>query len=247
MTLAFRETETSDPWRWTFRVPVEGPDLTCVAVTVDDAEGNKDRRIGWEDAGRKVRFGVGLFNKGTQKAANLKVSVTTSDASVELVKGSLAFGTVPLADLYQPKDKLFELKLAADYDGHPVAFDLTMEDDRGSKWTGRIVFTVPPAPPMLLKADAGVRSATVTWIPGGSAGVVGYHVFRGTSEKGPFVRITEQPVKGATRYPDTTVKPATAYWYAVTSVTADGLESRMSAPARAHTLSPLPKEKGGER
>ncbi len=242
--LSWREAEGADPWTWTFRQAVEGPHVTCGAVAVDDGEGNKDKRIGWEDAGKKVRFAVGLFNKGTKKAGGLKVTIATEDPSVTIVKGEVPFGTLPIDDLVLAKDKPFELQLAADYDGHPLAFSVTMEDDRKSKWTGRLVFTVPPAPPVLLKADAGLKSVTLTWVAGGTPGVVGYHVHRGTSEKGPFARLTEQPIKGGTRYPDTAVKPSSTYWYAVTSVTADGLEGRMSAPEKAHTLSPLPKEKG---
>lgn len=240
--LSFQAASGGDPWTWTFRQPIEGPSVTCCAVTVDDAEGNRDRRVGWEDAGKRLRFSIGLYNSGTQKAAGLSITATTADPSVTLVKGTIAFGALPIEEPVHPKDKTFEFQLADDYDGHPVAFVLAIEDARRNRWEGRLVFTVPPAPPLLPHAECGVKRVAVSWVSGGSPGVTGYHVYRGTAEKGPFARLTEQPVR-ATRFPDPTVKPMTAYYYAVSAVTADGLESRLSAPVRAHTLSPLPRGK----
>ncbi len=244
-TLRFHAGE--ETWAWTYRQPVEGPALVCVAVAIDDSDGNRDRRIGWEDAGKRIRFSLGFYNGGTQEARGVKVVATTDDPAVTLVQGSVALGSVALEDLVQPKDRVFEFRLSPDYDGHAIAFRLAAEDERRNRWESRLVFTIPPAPPILLVAESGVRTLTLSWTPGGSDGVVGYHVYRAPSDKGPFVRLTEQPLKGSMRYPDATVKPATAYAYAVTSVTADGLESRLSAPVLAFTLSRLPKGKEGAK
>jgi hypothetical protein len=241
--LTFKLEAAPDPWTWTFRQPVEGPALSVAAVMVDDAEGNKDKRVGWEDAGKKLKFSIGLYNGGTQKALGVKIVASTTDPSVTLSKPEITFGAVTLEDVVLAKDKTFEFTLAADYDGHPIAFALAIEDDRKNKWEGRLVFTVPPAPPILVHAEAGLKSVAVGWAPSGSPGVVGYHVYRCASEKGPFTKLTEQPVKGATRFPDITVKPMSTYFYVVTSVTADGLESRYSGIARGFTLTPLPKMK----
>ncbi len=243
--LKFTLAGSPDPWVWTFRQPVEGPSLAIAAVAVDDADGNKDKRVGWEDAGKKLKFSIGLYNSGTQKAVGVKIVASSTDPSVTVTKPDVAFGAVTLEDVVHPKDRQFEFTLAADYDGHPVAFALAIEDDRKNKWEGRLVFTVPPAPPVLVRTEPGLKSIAVGWTPSGSAGVVGYHVYRAASEKGPFTRLTDQPVKGATRFPDSTVKPMASYVYVVTCVTADGLESRYSEPARGFTLTPLPKTKEG--
>jgi hypothetical protein len=234
-------------WTWTYRQPVEGPSLTCVAVAVDDTDGNRDRRIGWEDAGKRIRFSVGLYNGGTQAASGVKVVATTSDPAVKLLKNNVLLSAVAMEDVAHPKDKTFEFQLAPDYDGHAIAFDLAIEDSRRNRWAGRLVFTTPPAPPILLVAEAGARHVTLSWTPGGSDGVVGYHVYRAANARGPWTRLCERPLRGATRFPDPTVKPATAYVYAVTSVTADGLESRYSAPVQAFTLSKLPKRRDVEK
>ncbi len=244
-TLRFSAGE--DAWTWTYRQPVEGPALTCVAVAVDDSDGNRDKRVGWEDAGRKIRFALGLYNSGTQEARGVRVVATTDDPAVTLLEGTVALGTVALEDVTQPKGRAIAFQLAPDYDGHAIAFRLAIEDDRRNRWDGRLVFTIPPAPPILPVAEAGVRSVMLSWSPGGSDGVVGYHVYRAPTGKGPWTRLTEQPLRGATRYPDAAVKPATAYEYVVTSVTADGLESRYSASVRSFTLSRLPKTKGGQK
>lgn len=238
-TLRFK---ANDVWTWTYRQPVEGPSLTCVAVTIDDTEGNRDKRIGWEDAGKKVRFSVGLYNGGTQGASGVKVVATTSDPAVTLLKDTVALGAVAIEDVVHP-NRMFEFQLAPDYDGHAIAFGLAIEDGRKNRWAGRLEFTTPPAPPILPLAELGVRRVMLSWTPGGSDGVVGYHVYRAASERGPWTRLTERPLRGATRFPDTTVKPASAYAYAVTSVTADGLESRYSAPVLVSTLSPLPRRR----
>ncbi len=237
-------------WSWTFRAPVEGASVSLGACTVDDVDGNNDKRVGWEDAGKRIRFTVGLFNGGTQPSTGLKLSITTADPAVTLTKGSITFGTLGLQDLVQPKDRPFEFQLAADYDGHAIEFVLSMEDDGKNRWTAKMLFTVPPAPPLLVRGESRLKSAVLSWTPGGSAGVIGYHVYRATSEKGNYERVTELPVRNATRYPDSGLKPATAYWYVVRAVTADGLESRGSIPVRAHTLTPLPKgaeKPAGER
>ncbi len=231
-----------EAWAWTYRQPVEGPSLTCVAVAVDDADGNRDKRIGWEDAGKRIRFSVGLYNGGTQAATGVKVVATTSDPAVTLLKDAVSLGAVALEEVAHP-NRTFEFQLAPDYDGHAITFGLAIEDARKNRWAGRLQFTTPPAPPILLVAEAGVRHVTLSWTPGGSDGVVGYHVYRAASARGPWTRLTERPLRGAMRFPDATVKPATEYAYAVTSVTADGLESRHSAPVAAVTLSKLPKRR----
>jgi len=230
-------------WTWTYRQPVEGPSLTCVAVTVDDSDGNRDKRIGWEDAGKKIRFSIGLYNSGTQNASGVKVVATTSDPAVTLLKDTIPAGTIALEEVAQPRHSI-EFQLAPDYDGHAITFDLAIEDSRENRWAGRLEFTTPPAPPLLPVAETGLRRVTLSWTPGGSEGVVGYHVYRAARARGPWTRLTDRPVRGATRYPDATVKPATAYFYVVTSVTADGLESRYSEPVEATTLSPLPRRRG---
>jgi hypothetical protein len=245
-TLSLKVASAPDPWLWTFRQPVEGPALAIAAVAVDDSEGNKDKRVGWEDAGKKIRFSLGLYNSGTQKASGVKIVASSTDPSVTVTKPEVAFGAVTLEDIVHPKEKQFEFTLAADYDGHPLAFALAIEDDRKNKWEGHLLFTVPPAPPLQVRAEPGLKSIAVEWTPSGSPGVVGYHVYRAATEKGPFTRLTENPVKGATRFPDSTVKPMSAYAYVVTCVTADGLESRYSAAAKGFTLSPLPKIKEGK-
>jgi len=230
-------------WTWTYRQPVEGPSLTCVTVAVDDADGNHDKRIGWEDAGKKIRFSIGLYNGGTQNASGVKAIATTSDPAVTLLRDTIAVGTIAIEEVSHPS-RAFEFQLAPDYDGHAIAFALAIEDGRKNRWAGRLEFTVPPAPPILPVAEAGLRHVMLSWTPGGSDGVVGYHVYRAATARGPWTRLTERPIRGATRYPDTTVKPATGYAYVVTSVTADGLESRYSAPVSAFTPSPLPRRRG---
>lgn len=243
-TLSLSERGGQDPWRWTYAVPMDGPNPSCVACAVDDAAGNKDGRIGWEDAGKRIRFTLGIFNRGTRDARSLRGSVSTKDPAVRILKDAAAFGNVPPQDLVARKDP-FEIELADGYDGHPIELSLSMEDARGSRWEGTLLFTVPPPPPILVRTDASARSVTVSWTASGSGAVAGYHVYRASSERGTLARLTEQPVRNRTSFRDLKVRPGGSYFYAVRAVTPEGLESAPSALARAFTLTPLPRPAGG--
>ena len=99
--------------------------------------------------------------------------------------------------------------------------------------------SIPPAPPILLEHTAGTSYVVLTWRPGGTPGVHGYNVYRGSRQKGPFKKLTDKPVRGMTVFRDKEVKPCKEYYYVVTSVTAEGMESAPSKPHLVRTLSAL--------
>ena len=67
----------------------------------------------------------------------------------------------------------------------------------------------------------------LSWVASPSAGVVGYNVYRSTVSGGPYAKLVSSPVSG-TSYSDQTVQSGVQYYYVVTSVTADQLESTYS-------------------
>ena len=74
------------------------------------------------------------------------------------------------------------------------------------------------------------HSVDLSWVPGdGSA--VGYNVFRGTANGGPYQTLTTMDAE--TNYIDDTVDSGTTYYYVVTEVNALGQQSAYSNVAKA--------------
>ena len=76
------------------------------------------------------------------------------------------------------------------------------------------------------------HSVALAWNASNSSGVVGYHVYRGTASGGPYTKLTPSAIS-ETRYTDTSVEAGRTYYYVVTSVDSDGLESSHSNQASA--------------
>lgn len=72
----------------------------------------------------------------------------------------------------------------------------------------------------------GLHSVVLTWNPSSSM-VVGYNVYRSTSNSGLFVRLSSSVVPGTT-YTDLTVQAGAKYFYVATAVDATGIESMFS-------------------
>jgi hypothetical protein len=80
------------------------------------------------------------------------------------------------------------------------------------------------------------HSATVTWAPSASP-VFGHNVYRATAQFGPYTRLTATPLT-STQYTDISVQPGQTYFYWVTAVDANTIESVFSLPVQA--IIPLP-------
>jgi fibronectin type 3 domain-containing protein len=83
---------------------------------------------------------------------------------------------------------------------------------------------------------AGAHSTDLTWDP--SQGVViGYDVYRGTTKGGPYTQIN--PVLDAsTNYTDSTVSAGATYYYVVTAVDANNMQSAYSNEVKVVIPSP---------
>jgi hypothetical protein len=94
-------------------------------------------------------------------------------------------------------------------------------------------------------ADKRVKN-TAHWTTASEEENFGYDVFRGTSEKGPFVKLTKQPILGHGTtdethdysFADDTIDPCKDYWYYVESIATDGAREKFTpvfhAPAKRH-------------
>lgn len=89
-------------------------------------------------------------------------------------------------------------------------------------------------------------SNTAQWTTASEDENFGYDVYRAEAEKGPFARLTKQPVLGngttaethKYQYVDADIDPCKEYWYYVESITNDGQREKFTdvfhAPAKRH-------------
>jgi hypothetical protein len=89
-------------------------------------------------------------------------------------------------------------------------------------------------------------SNTAHWTTASEEENFGYDVYRGDVEKGPFVKLTKQPVLGngttnethKYQYVDDSIDPCRDYWYYVESIASDGRREKFTtvfrAPAKRH-------------
>jgi hypothetical protein len=75
------------------------------------------------------------------------------------------------------------------------------------------------------------RSASLSWNPSTSP-VVGYNVYRGTQSGGPYFKLNSSPQR-TTSFTDSTVQSGATYFYIVTSMNANSVESAYSDEAKA--------------
>ena len=77
---------------------------------------------------------------------------------------------------------------------------------------------------------------TIKWKTATEVDSYGYDVFRGESEGGPFVKLTQTPLPGAGTvdipqsyvFEDDTIAPDTVYYYYVESISMDGTRERLT-------------------
>jgi hypothetical protein len=83
---------------------------------------------------------------------------------------------------------------------------------------------------------AAQHTVELSWSASTST-VTGYNVYRGTQSGGPYVKLSSTPQPGTT-YADSTVQSGTTYFYVVTSVDDNGVESAYSNEATAAVPTP---------
>src|SRR5579859_7457822 len=92
-----------------------------------------------------------------------------------------------------------------------------------------------------LSANAGQSNlvsghdVTLNWNASNSSGVAGYNVYRGAISGGPYTRLNSSAVT-VTSYNDNAVQPGQTYFYVVTSVSLNNVESSYSN----EVMAPIP-------
>jgi hypothetical protein len=87
---------------------------------------------------------------------------------------------------------------------------------------------------------------TARWTTASEEENFGYDVYRGDSENGPFVKLTQQPILGngttlethKYEYADAAIDPCKDYWYYVESIATNGAREKFTpvfhVPAKRH-------------
>jgi hypothetical protein len=100
--------------------------------------------------------------------------------------------------------------------------------------TGSITVTsnASNSPATIVLSGSGISPSTfLTWTASISP-VEGYHVYSGKISDGPYTKLTTSPIP-ATSYVDSTVESGNTYYYVVTAVDSEGIESEYSNMATA--------------
>jgi Abnormal spindle-like microcephaly-assoc'd, ASPM-SPD-2-Hydin len=120
--------------------------------------------------------------------------------------------------------------------GEQVPLNVTFAPASTVSVSGSITVTSDAAnsPMSIAVSGAGLQlashSADLAW--NASSGAVGYNVYRGTVSGGPYASVTSNPVT-TTSFIDANVQVGQTYYYVVTSLNSNGVESAFSNQAAA--------------
>jgi hypothetical protein len=121
--------------------------------------------------------------------------------------------------------------------GETVALSVTFAPAGAGAVTGKVTVVEQPFPHTLGIALSGTgvtpsaHSVTLTW-NASTSNVAGYRAYRATSPSGPYAALSSSP-NPQLRWTDSSVQAGTTYYYVVTAVTADSVESAYSNQAAA--------------
>ncbi|MBW1737327.1 MAG: hypothetical protein JRJ69_07185 [Deltaproteobacteria bacterium] len=95
----------------------------------------------------------------------------------------------------------------------------------------------PPMAPGDLKTEVEGTTVNLSWEKSPEKDAYGYHVYRGLGYKGPFARLTKDPIPAYyTHYKDKNLPLRATFWYYVTAVDTTGNESGPSYTAPANIV-----------
>jgi hypothetical protein len=173
-------------------------------------------------------------NVAVGSSANLSGTLTAGASSI----------TVSSADWngqgYSVSGITFPLSIAA---GASVSFTVTFAPQAAGTIPGTISFAsnASDSPANETFSGNGTQTAGIqhtvdlSWLASGSA-VSGYNVYRGALSGGPYAKLDS--MQPTTTYADSTVHSGTTYYYVVTSVGTDSVESPYSGQVAAVVPSP---------
>lgn len=216
-------------WTETFQLTVHAPEVRSFRHDESEPVGNNDGRPG---VGETVGYTVYLRNQGTGTAHGVTAKLRSYDGLATVIDsvatfGDLAAGAAVAADpvVFQPAS--LAAKLA-----------LVVSDTQGELFTHTFDLTYPAAP-TTLKGLGAASSVALTWKRNSEADLLGYNVYRGAAQAGPYTKVNVVPTGRTAYYTDPGLAPLTRYYYQVSAVDSSGNESARSVYAATSTNAPM--------
>jgi hypothetical protein len=170
--------------------------------------------FGKDAVGKSQTLAVSLKNTGNSSVAVSGISV--SDAQLG-VNGGIAGATLAPGQT-ATLDVIYSPKIAGNFSGQ-VKVNSNASNSPSTISIAGTAF-----------APTTGHTVALNWKASASPGVDGYYVYRSTSPSGGFVRLDSAYISGFS-YSDNTVASGTTYYYSVSAVNTQGVESLKSAEA----------------
>ena len=160
---------------------------------------------------------------GDRKGKN--VTLTAGDSSITVASADWSGEGFSISGI------VFPLTVPA---GQSVSFKVLFEPHQAGNSTGniRLVSNASNSPSAAFSGhgeQTGRHSVTLAWAP--AAAAVGYNIYRGPAENGPFAKMNASPHPKST-FTDASVVGGQTYFYRTTSVNKGGRESNYSNQVR---------------
>jgi hypothetical protein len=215
--------------------PTSAGTRSASIVFADNAAGNPQTV---NLAGTGVAPAVGLsttsLSFGTQPVAITSAAETvslTNTGSAALSISNLAVVGANLGDFVEIADTC-RGSVAA---GGSCTIGVTFTPSAGGERTAALSITdnAPGSPQTVSLSGAGSHDVMLSWTASQTSGTVGYNVYRGTTSGGESsTTLNASPINAAT-YVDESVAPGATYYYVVTAVNSNGLQSSASGETEA--------------
>jgi Abnormal spindle-like microcephaly-assoc'd, ASPM-SPD-2-Hydin len=168
-------------------------------------------------------------NVAVGSSSKKTVTLTASGTAMTVKSDALSSSEYSVNGLTLP------LKIAA---GKSVTFQAVFSPQSSGAANGTLSLMVT-SPSSTIKASmsgtgtkGAQHSVSLSWKPDSSSSIAGYNVYRSAKSTGPYGRLTSS-VDTAPDYLDTSVATGSTYYYEVTAVNDQGLESARSAAVKA--------------
>ena len=119
-------------------VPAEGPYVIANNPQADDISGDMD---GVVDQGESIVLDLDLENVGIEVAANVMVTITTSDLWVNITSGALSAGNISEGGTLTLEGFAFDVVGGVE-DGHIALFLVDIADSAGNSWDTQFNITL---------------------------------------------------------------------------------------------------------
>jgi hypothetical protein len=161
-------------------------------------------------------------------SASLQVTLTASNAAVIISSDQSLSSEFEILGLNLPATIPAGQSI-------PVTFQFTPNDSGTASAKAGFISNAADSPTVEQLTGTGVAQAShnvyLSWDPG-NGNPVGYNVYRGNAQAGPFQEINTA-LDASTNYTDYTVVSGATYYYVTTEVNAQGQESAYSNKVQA--------------